>query len=219
MKLTLLALLLIISVRGQESGQGSGQGSELGSGQTSGQASEQENGQGEESITAVDEDSNENTVVAVEEKHWESVKYKICPNTPSSGKVIDIQVSPCEKFVETRRGRTYETCILKRGEDSTMKVVFEPTAETEKLTIKLSGKVNFFWVPLVMADNNVCRIEDNSLTQRYPTCPLKADKQYTLEKSIDVKSVYPQMKVPISIELRDKDNNDVVCVIFPVMIQ
>jgi len=122
------------------------------------------------------------------------VNFKDCGS--KSGKPTHVFVEPCEKS---------SSCILHKGQNTTIKVSFIPNAAITSVKAVCHGKVGAIEIPLEMEGDDGCK--DSGLT-----CPLKEGVEVTYFKAITIKPDFPSFRLQVKWELKDQNNQDIVCV-------
>jgi len=141
----------------------------------------------------------------------EGIRVKQCSITwygktsYSTAEVFDVKIEPCNR---SKRGQ----CRLIRGKSTSITFSFKPKYKVEKVKMRITGKLGG-WLPLPMDDDDGCKGTGLDCTNG-----LKANKKQTFQLSLPIKTVYPRLRLPVSIELRNEDNTNIVCFKFPTQI-
>ncbi|XP_029982425.1 NPC intracellular cholesterol transporter 2 [Sphaeramia orbicularis] len=126
------------------------------------------------------------------------VKFIDCGS--SSGKVDLVDIAPCPS----------QPCQLHRGDSYSVNVTFSSNVETDTSKAVVHGIIAGVPVPFPIPNDDGCK----SGIQ----CPIQKQQSYSYMNSLPVKTEYPTIKLTVKWELRDKDNNDLFCIKFPVQI-
>ncbi|CAH2090097.1 unnamed protein product [Euphydryas editha] len=97
-------------------------------------------------------------------------------------------------------------CILKRNSNVSITVEFTPSVETKSLETVIHGIIMNLPVPFPLPQPDACK--DSGLV-----CPIKAGEKVSYKASMPVLKSYPKVKVDIKLELKNSDDEDLVCVI------
>ncbi|XP_053608717.1 ecdysteroid-regulated 16 kDa protein [Plodia interpunctella] len=102
-------------------------------------------------------------------------------------------------------------CILKRNSNATISIQFTPSKDVKSLSTEVHGVIMNLPVPFPLPQPDACR--DNGLA-----CPLKAGQVAHYQTSLPVLKSYPKVKVDVKWELKNEDEEDLVCVMIPARI-
>nr|WOA03676.1 NPC intracellular cholesterol transporter 2-like protein [Pardosa astrigera] len=129
-----------------------------------------------------------------------ALKYTDCGS--KSGRIIDVRLTGCEDS---------DVCELKRGETYTYGLSFESLTDSENVKAHVYGIVGGVTMPYPLPNPNACETEDIE-------CPIENGKVYDFENTFDVRTSYPAMRLDVKWELKDDNNENIVCGIIPVQI-
>nr|WPR62418.1 ecdysteroid-regulated 16kDa-like protein [Procambarus clarkii] len=104
-------------------------------------------------------------------------------------------------------------CIFTKGQDASMSLPFTPSTQVQTLNAKVTGILGKV-IPIPFPIN-----PENACIQSGLTCPLQANQKSTYTATLPVLNSYPSLSLSVKWELRDENNNNVVCLLFPVHIQ
>ncbi|CAL1282632.1 unnamed protein product [Larinioides sclopetarius] len=129
-----------------------------------------------------------------------ALKYTDCGS--KTGKILNVQVTGCEET---------DVCEFKRGEKYNYDVSFESLKDTETLKTVIHGIIGGVALPFPVQNPNAC---EHSAIE----CPLQSGQTYNYGYEIEVRRAYPALQANVKWELKDDNNEDVVCVLIPVKV-
>lgn len=103
-------------------------------------------------------------------------------------------------------------CVLKRNTNATFSIDFTPNKEVKGVQTVVHGVIMNLPVPFPLPQPDACK--DNGLT-----CPLPAGTQANYQTTMPILKSYPRVKVEVKWELKDENDEDLVCVMIPAKIQ
>ncbi|XP_022332487.2 NPC intracellular cholesterol transporter 2-like [Crassostrea virginica] len=112
-----------------------------------------------------------------------------------SGVINQVDITPCPS----------EPCQFKKGVNATMQVEFTPKVDSEKYTSVLHGIIGGVPVPF-------------PLNQGLISGPIKANSKIVYKNSLKVEQSYPKISLIAKLEIRDENNKDLVCFVWPAQI-
>ncbi|XP_073442941.1 NPC intracellular cholesterol transporter 2 isoform X1 [Dendrobates tinctorius] len=128
----------------------------------------------------------------------EPLVYKDCGC--DRGKLISVDVSPCPK----------QPCPLVRGSSYSINVTFISDEVTPSCSAIVHGIIEGLPVPFPLPESDGCKSGI--------ACPLKNGATYTYLTKMDIKPMYPKMKLVVKWELHDADSKNLFCWLIPVEI-
>merc|ERR1712142_373764 len=96
----------------------------------------------------------------------------------------------------------------KRGQPATIKINFKNTKDTTTATNACSGKIGVY-IPFPLPESNSCVAKGGGLH-----CPLKAGEMQSFTYELPVQSYYPAINVIVRWQIKDDQNQDLVCIAF-----
>nr|QAX87810.1 NPC2-1 [Pardosa pseudoannulata] len=129
-----------------------------------------------------------------------AIKYTDCGS--KKGKVVDVLLSGCEDS---------DVCELKRGETYSYGLTFESLTDSKSLKAVVHGVIGGISMPYPIPNSNAC--EGSNVE-----CPLESGNTYMYGNEIEIRKSYPSVRADVKWELRDENNENVVCVLIPVQI-
>ncbi|XP_075976958.1 ecdysteroid-regulated 16 kDa protein-like [Anticarsia gemmatalis] len=102
-------------------------------------------------------------------------------------------------------------CVLKRNTNATISIDFTPSQDVKGLQTIVHGVIMNLPVPFPMPQPDACK--DNNLS-----CPLPAGKEASYRTTMPVLKSYPKVKVDVKWELKNDEEEDLVCVMIPARI-
>ncbi|KAF8784825.1 NPC intracellular cholesterol transporter 2 homolog a-like [Argiope bruennichi] len=129
-----------------------------------------------------------------------ALKYTDCGT--KTGKILSVQITGCEET---------DVCEFKRGETYKYDVSFESLKDSETLKTVVHGIIGGVALPFPVQNPNACESSDIE-------CPLQTGQTYSYGYEIEVRKSYPALRADVKWELKDDNNEDVVCVLVPVKV-
>ncbi|XP_045451850.1 ecdysteroid-regulated 16 kDa protein-like [Melitaea cinxia] len=102
-------------------------------------------------------------------------------------------------------------CVIKRNSNLTVSIEFTPSVETKTLEAVVHGIIMNLPVPFPLPQPDACM--DSGLV-----CPIKSGEKVTYKATMPVLKSYPKVKVDIKLELKNSDDEDLVCIIMAARI-
>lgn len=130
-----------------------------------------------------------------------ATKFTDCGST--SGQVSSVEVTGCPD--------SEDVCPLKKGTKAGITINFSSKADSKSLRAVVHGVIKSVPIPFPLPQSNACKSG--------VTCPVTNGKDYTYENNLNIRNSYPAIGVTVRWELRDENNNDMVCVEIPCEIQ
>ncbi|EFA02897.1 ecdysteroid-regulated 16 kDa protein [Tribolium castaneum] len=127
--------------------------------------------------------------------------YEDCGS--KDGSVVSVTIANCDND---------KKCVLKRNTNVSIEIAFTTNADSDTLTAVVHGVVLGVPLPFNLPNPDGCK--DSGVS-----CPLRAGQSYTYKTSLPVLSSYPKVTVDVQWELKDKEGNDVVCILIPSQIK
>ncbi|XP_005187474.1 NPC intracellular cholesterol transporter 2 homolog a [Musca domestica] len=121
-----------------------------------------------------------------------------------TGKFTKVSVSDCDT--------TKNECILKRNSTVSITIDFSLAEDVKAIQTVVHGKVMGVEMPFHLQNPDAC--VDSGLK-----CPLDKGETYEYTASLPVLKAYPKVNVMVKWELKDQNNEDIVCVEIPAKIQ
>ncbi|XP_008557348.1 NPC intracellular cholesterol transporter 2 homolog a [Microplitis demolitor] len=117
------------------------------------------------------------------------------------GKYNNVTVSDCEPDAAT--------CILKRGTDASITISFDVDKDISAVKAVVHGVIGGAPLPFPFSHPDGCQTSGL-------TCPLtKASGPYTYTTTLHVEKLYPKLKVGVKWELKDENDDNIVCAMIP----
>lgn len=130
-----------------------------------------------------------------------ATKFSDCGST--SGQVSSVEVTGCPD--------AEAVCPLKRGTKAGITINFASKADSKSLKAVVHGVIKSVPIPFPLPQSNACKSG--------VTCPVTNGQSYTYSNNLNIRNSYPSLAVTVRWELRDENNNDMVCVEIPCQIQ
>ncbi|KAJ0176290.1 hypothetical protein K1T71_008464 [Dendrolimus kikuchii] len=127
--------------------------------------------------------------------------------TDCGSKLATVQSVGVSNCAETARD-----CILKRNTNVTISLEFTPKEDVSSLTTDVHGIIMNLPVPFPLPQPDACK--GNGLT-----CPLKAGQKESYEATLQVLKSYPKVNVDVKWELKNENDDDLVCVLIRAKLQ
>ncbi|XP_076017733.1 NPC intracellular cholesterol transporter 2-like [Genypterus blacodes] len=126
------------------------------------------------------------------------VVFKDCGSV--SGKVDQVNIAPCPK----------QPCQLHKGQSYSVNVTFNSAVESTTSKAVVHGVIGGVPIPFPIPTDDGCKsgIE----------CPIQQLKTYNYVNALPVKEGYPSLKLVVKWELKDSNNQDLFCILFPIQI-
>ncbi|CAO1419541.1 unnamed protein product [Diamesa hyperborea] len=134
----------------------------------------------------------------------QSVEFTDCGSV--TGSFSKISVTNCSS-TEGKR------CILTRNSNATIQIDFSLNNDVEVTEVKAvcHGIIMGMAVPFPLPNSDGC-------SGCNLVCPLKKGENYEYSTTLPVLKVYPQATVDVKWELKDNNNNVIICVLIPAKI-
>lgn len=131
------------------------------------------------------------------------VTFKDCGKDAAKGAVKGIKITNCAAA---------GVCTLVKGTNVTVTVDFKAPLDAAKATTAVHGIIGGIPVPFPLPGADAC-------TGCGLTCPLKKGTSYEYHKVIEVKNVYPSVRLVVKWEVEDSKGNQVFCFEVPAEIK
>ena len=128
-------------------------------------------------------------------------KFTDCGST--TGEVSSVEVTGCSDGADV--------CPLKRGTKAGITINFSSKAESSSLKAVVHGVIKSVPIPFPLPQSDACKSG--------VTCPVENGKSYTYSNNLNIRRSYPPLGVTVRWELKDQNNDDMVCVEIPCEIQ
>lgn len=103
---------------------------------------------------------------------------------------------------------TAKECVLKRNTNISISLDFTPSKDVKAIEAEVHGVIMNLPVPFPLPQPDACK--NNGLT-----CPLKAGQKASYVATLPVLKSYPKVKVDVKWELKNEDDENLVCVLIP----
>ncbi|XP_035206801.1 NPC intracellular cholesterol transporter 2-like [Stegodyphus dumicola] len=121
----------------------------------------------------------------------------------SAAKVNSVTISDCPDSLDE--------CPLKRGTEASISIGFKSNSETKTLKAVVHGIISGVPLPFPLPQPDGCKSG--------VSCPVQKGQSYTYANKLKVKNSYPPLAVKVKWELKDENNNDLICVEIPCKVQ
>ncbi|XP_068629124.1 ecdysteroid-regulated 16 kDa protein-like [Battus philenor] len=102
-------------------------------------------------------------------------------------------------------------CILKRNTNVTINLEFTPEKDIKSVETEVHGVIMNLPVPFPLPQPDACK--DTGLT-----CPLKAGQSVSYKSTLPVLKSYPKVTVDVKWELKNENDEDLICILIPAKI-
>ncbi|XP_026741607.1 ecdysteroid-regulated 16 kDa protein-like [Trichoplusia ni] len=133
-----------------------------------------------------------------------SVNANFYTDCGSKAKVQSVDVTGCAADAKE--------CVLKRNTNATFSIDFTPNKVAPAVHIIVHGVVMNLPIPFPIPQPDACK-------EAGLTCPLQPGQPVKFTTSMPVLKSYPKVKVDVKWELRDDNEEDLVCVLISARIQ
>ncbi|KAG7197334.1 hypothetical protein KM043_018447 [Ampulex compressa] len=120
------------------------------------------------------------------------------------GRLKSVDVTGCEDKTQ---------CVLKRGTNVTIEIVFEPSKPATEVKAVVHGIIMDVPMPFPLPNADACSYPQSGIT-----CPVQKDETYTYRAELPVKQSYPRLSLNVKWELRNEAQEKIVCVKIPAKI-
>ncbi|XP_047028603.1 ecdysteroid-regulated 16 kDa protein [Helicoverpa zea] len=103
-------------------------------------------------------------------------------------------------------------CVLRRNTNATFSIDFTPYKETKEVVTIVHGVIMNLPVPFPLPQPDACK--DSGLT-----CPLREEQSSSYHTTMPILKSYPRVKVDVKWELKDENDEDLVCILIAAKIQ
>ncbi|XP_063589949.1 NPC intracellular cholesterol transporter 2 homolog a-like [Penaeus indicus] len=103
-------------------------------------------------------------------------------------------------------------CMFPKGHDASMSLPFTPHHEVTAVKAKVTAFIGPIPIPFNLPNSDGC-------TNSSLRCPMPAGQQGVYTASLPIRSEYPSISLQVMWELRDQNNNKLVCIKFPVQVK
>ncbi|EDO30774.1 predicted protein [Nematostella vectensis] len=129
------------------------------------------------------------------------VDFKDCSGGKGEGEIVELDISPCPT----------QPCTLHKGTTVSVNITFVPHVTLDSGKAIVHGVIAGIPVPFPLPNADVCK---NSGLK----CPLEPGTKYVYQSSLEVKTMYPSLKLVVRWEIQDNKNKDVLCFEIPTQI-
>ncbi|KAL7304579.1 protein NPC2 homolog [Trichogramma pretiosum] len=133
-----------------------------------------------------------------------AVEFRDCGST--AGSFDRVEVAKCDA--------SSHSCVLRKGHDGSLDLHFTPSKRCEKVTAIVHGIVDELDVPFPLPNAEACQDPQSKVG-----CPLEPGVASNYHATLPVLHSYPTVSVKVRWELKDENNDNIVCVEFPVSIR
>ncbi|XP_066145353.1 ecdysteroid-regulated 16 kDa protein-like [Euwallacea fornicatus] len=119
------------------------------------------------------------------------------------GNIVSVDISKCTPSAKR--------CILRRNSNVTMAITFTSSTESRSLKAVVHGVVLGIPAPFDLPNSNGC--QDSGIV-----CPVQSGATYKYVTTLPILSAYPRVTVDIKWELKDDNNEDLICALIPAKI-
>ncbi|XP_055914826.1 NPC intracellular cholesterol transporter 2 homolog a [Eupeodes corollae] len=130
------------------------------------------------------------------------LQFKDCGS--KIGKFTKVVISGCDT--------TKNDCILKRNTSASISIELMLSEDVQTVTTVVHGKIMGVEMPFHLENPDAC--VNSGLA-----CPLIKDNSYSYRATLPVLKAYPKVTVEVKWELKDQNNEDIICVLIPAKIQ
>ncbi|XP_047534102.1 ecdysteroid-regulated 16 kDa protein-like [Vanessa atalanta] len=102
-------------------------------------------------------------------------------------------------------------CILRRNTNVSIAIDFTPTVDAKNLETVVHGIIMNLPVPFPLPQPDACK--DSGLV-----CPIKSGEKVSYRSSMPILKSYPKVKVGVKWEMKNDDEEDLICVIIEAKI-
>ncbi|GIY61878.1 NPC intracellular cholesterol transporter 2 [Caerostris darwini] len=120
-----------------------------------------------------------------------------------SGQVTSVDVTDCPDSADT--------CILKKGTTKGISIKFTSKSESKTLKAVVHGVIAGVPLPFNLPKSDGCKSGI--------ACPTKNGENYTYANNLVIRNSYPSLGVTVRWELKDDQQQDMVCIEIPCEIQ
>uniref|UniRef100_A0A2A4JQ29 MD-2-related lipid-recognition domain-containing protein n=1 Tax=Heliothis virescens TaxID=7102 RepID=A0A2A4JQ29_HELVI len=122
------------------------------------------------------------------------------------------KVATVQKVVVSGCDEKSQECVLRRNSNATFSIDFTPYQEVKEVATIVHGIVMNLPVPFPLPQPDACK--DSGLT-----CPLKEEQLSKYSTTMPILKSYPRVKVEVKWELKDENDEDLVCILIAAKIQ
>ncbi|KAL6254532.1 hypothetical protein P5V15_014585 [Pogonomyrmex californicus] len=133
-----------------------------------------------------------------------AVTFEDCGS--SLGKFTEVSVSNCQS--------TDARCILTRGTYESISIKFIPNQDISQVNVRIFGVLHSVPIPFPFDKPDVCKDTNDGVD-----CPLHKDQEYHYTTTLFVQKQYPAVSVDIKWEFITKNDDKIICVVFPAKIK
>lgn len=105
-------------------------------------------------------------------------------------------------------------CELLQNTNVTITIDFTVDKDVSKVTAVVHGIVMDVPIPFPLPNADACADPDSGLT-----CPLAKGGPYKYKNTLPVHKSYPKLSVTVKWEMKDEDNETIVCFLIPAKIK
>jgi Niemann-Pick C2 protein len=119
------------------------------------------------------------------------------------GSFTNITISSCNE--------TDPVCVLKKDSNATLDIYFTTSVADNSVKAEVHGIIQGVPVPFPLHDPDACHLSGL-------TCPLKPGNNYHYTATLPVLKSYPKIHLEVRWELKNENDDDIVCAQFPAKI-
>ncbi|KOX75392.1 Protein NPC2 like protein [Melipona quadrifasciata] len=105
-------------------------------------------------------------------------------------------------------------CELIPNTNTTIKIGFTIDKDVSKVTAVVHGIIMNISIPFPLPNPNACETADSGIQ-----CPLKKGDTLYYKNTLTVLKSYPKVNVIVKWQLKDENNEDIICVLIPSRIK
>ncbi|XP_053975231.1 NPC intracellular cholesterol transporter 2 homolog a-like [Hylaeus volcanicus] len=122
------------------------------------------------------------------------------------GKYTSVTLAGCDM--------TKPVCDLVRNTNASIHIEFTPDKDVKEVHAVVRGIIMDIPMPFPLSNADACKYSDSGII-----CPLAKDQSYHYMNTLPVLKSYPTLSVTVRWELRDENNEDIVCILIPAKIK
>ncbi|XP_624310.2 NPC intracellular cholesterol transporter 2 homolog a [Apis mellifera] len=109
---------------------------------------------------------------------------------------------------------TKSVCDLIPDTNATIRIDFTLEKDVSKVNAIVHGIVMDIPIPFPLPNADACQTPDSGIT-----CPLNKGETYHYKNTLPVHKSYPKVSVTVKWQLKDENNEDIICVLIPARIK
>lgn len=130
------------------------------------------------------------------------IQFQVCDGKTYEGKLSSVDITPCPT----------QPCVFHKGTVVKATIKFTPNKTVTNGTLEMFGIIDRVPVKFPLPDSDACK--DHGIE-----CPLKAGTEYSLAITLEIKKIFPDVKLIAQMDFKVSDDNYVFCFQFPVEIE